>query len=110
LPRVGAGFPRILFFWGVAAGEQGNRESVDGVRRLSKNRSMPNPAIEIENLSKEYPYGFLNLKKRRSLEDLSMQVQTGEVFGFLGPNGAGKTTAIHLAMGFMRPTHGSGRL
>lgn len=33
-----------------------------------------------------------------------------EIFGFLGPNGAGKSTAIHLAMGFMRPTSGRGTM
>lgn len=37
-------------------------------------------------------------------------MEPGEIFGFLGPNGAGKTTAIHIAMGFMRATRGSGRM
>ena len=55
---------------------------------------MSTPAIEIDGLSKEYPFGFLNLKKKRSLENLTLQVETGEVFGFLGPNGAGKSTTI----------------
>lgn len=43
-----------------------------------------------------------------ALEEFSLSVERGEIFGFLGPNGAGKTTAIHLAMGFMRVTRGSG--
>jgi ABC-2 type transport system ATP-binding protein len=71
---------------------------------------MPSPAIEIENLSKEYPFGFLNLKKKKSLENLSMQVQTGEVFGFLGPNGAGKSTTIKLLMRLIFPTSGTARI
>jgi ABC-2 type transport system ATP-binding protein len=71
---------------------------------------MPSPAIEIAHLSKEYPYGFLNLKKRRSLEDLTMQVQGGEVFGFLGPNGAGKSTTIKLLMRLIFPTSGTARI
>ena len=71
---------------------------------------MPRPAIEIENLSKEYPFGFLNLKKKKSLEGLSMQVQTGEVFGFLGPNGAGKSTTIKLLMRLIFPTSGTARI
>jgi len=71
---------------------------------------MPSPAIEIEHLSKEYPFGFLNLKKKRSLEDLSMQVQAGEVFGFLGPNGAGKSTTIKLLMRLIFPTSGTARI
>jgi ABC-2 type transport system ATP-binding protein len=71
---------------------------------------MPSPAIEIENLSKEYPFGFLNLKKKTSLEGLNMQVETGEVFGFIGPNGAGKSTTIKLLMGLIFPTAGSARI
>lgn len=71
---------------------------------------MPTPAIETENLSKEYPYGFLNLKKRMSLEDLTMRVEDGEVFGFLGPNGAGKSTTIKLLMRLIFPTKGTARI
>src|SRR5882762_8315035 len=71
---------------------------------------MPSPAIEIENLSKEYPFGFLNLKKKTSLEGLNMQVETGEVFGFIGPNGAGKSTTIKLLMRLIFPTAGSARI
>ena len=71
---------------------------------------MTAPAIETENLTKEYPHGFLNLKKRKSLEGLNMQVETGEVFGFIGPNGAGKTTAIKLLMRLTFPTAGKARI
>jgi ABC-2 type transport system ATP-binding protein len=71
---------------------------------------MATPAIEIEHLSKEYPYGFLNLKKKKSLEDLSMRVETGEVFGFLGPNGAGKSTTIKLLMRLIFPDGGTARI
>jgi ABC-2 type transport system ATP-binding protein len=67
-------------------------------------------AIEIENLSKEYPHGFLHLKKRTSLHGLSMQVESGEVFGFLGPNGAGKSTTIKLLMRLIFPTTGTARI
>jgi ABC-2 type transport system ATP-binding protein len=71
---------------------------------------MPVPAIETENLSKEYPHGFLHLKKKASLEGLTMQVEDGEVFGLLGPNGAGKSTTIKLLMGIVFPTAGSARM
>jgi ABC-2 type transport system ATP-binding protein len=67
-------------------------------------------AIEIENLTKEYPFGFLNLKKKTSLEGLTMQVTDGEVFGFLGPNGAGKSTTIKLLMRLIFPTAGTARI
>src|ERR1700676_2729549 len=71
---------------------------------------MATAAIEIENLSKEYPHGFLHLKKRTSLQGLSMQVESGEVFGFLGPNGAGKSTTIKLLMRLIFPTSGTARI
>jgi ABC-2 type transport system ATP-binding protein len=66
-------------------------------------------ALEFENLAKEYR-SFASRRRLRALDDFTLQVETGEIFGFLGPNGAGKSTAIHLAMGFMRPTSGSGRM
>src|ERR1700732_1873718 len=71
---------------------------------------MAEAAIQAENLTKDYPYGFLHLKKKRSLESLTMQVQQGEVFGFLGPNGAGKSTTIKLLMRLIFPTAGSARI
>src|SRR6201998_397251 len=71
---------------------------------------MTAPAIETQNLSKEYPYGFLHLKRKTSLENLTMQVEDGEVFGLLGPNGAGKSTTIKLLMGIIFPTAGSARI
>jgi ABC-2 type transport system ATP-binding protein len=71
---------------------------------------MTEPAIATQNLSKEYPYGFLHLKKKTSLQGLTMQVEDGEVFGFLGPNGAGKSTTIKLLMGIIFPTAGSAQI
>src|ERR1700685_3816789 len=71
---------------------------------------MPEAAIQVENLTKDYPFGFLHLKKKRSLEGLTMQVEDGEVFGFLGPNGAGKSTTIKLLAGLIFPTMGTARI
>ena len=71
---------------------------------------MPGAAIEIDNLTKDYPYGFLHLKNKRSLEGLTMQVESGEVFGFLGPNGAGKSTTIKLLVGLIFPEAGTARI
>ncbi|HXY09802.1 MAG TPA: ABC transporter ATP-binding protein [Terriglobales bacterium] len=65
-------------------------------------------ALEFDHVTKEYRSLFG--RRFRALDSFSLQVYPTEIFGFLGPNGAGKTTAIHLAMGFMRPTSGSGRL
>ncbi len=65
--------------------------------------------LDFQHLSKDYRVG-LRRRRIRALQEFSLSVRAGEVFGFLGPNGAGKTTAIHLAMGFMRPSSGGGRI
>lgn len=83
---------------------------IDRGTPFAKNKSMTTPAIETENLTKEYPCGFLNLKKKASLEKLNMQVESGEIFGFIGPNGAGKSTTIKLLMRLIFPTAGSARI
>jgi len=67
------------------------------------------PVLEFDGITKEYRSVF-PARTVRALENFSLTVQQGEIFGFLGPNGAGKSTAIHLAMGFMRPTAGKGRM
>lgn len=66
-------------------------------------------ALEFEAVTKEY-HSWPRKKSVRALQQFSLSVHRGEIFGFLGPNGAGKSTAIHLAMGFMRPTSGIGRM
>lgn len=60
-------------------------------------------AIKTDNLSREF--GLIH-----ALEDLSIQVPAGSVFGFLGPNGAGKTTTIRLLLGLLEPTRGSAQV
>jgi ABC-2 type transport system ATP-binding protein len=71
---------------------------------------MPAPAIEISQLTMDYPLGFFRRRSRRSLDHLSLQVQEGEIFGFLGPNGAGKTTTLKLLMGLIFPTDGTAKI
>ena len=63
--------------------------------------------LEFQGITKEYRSSF-GRRRVRALDDFSLSVERGEILGFLGPNGAGKTTAIHLAMGFMRPSEGAG--
>ncbi len=48
--------------------------------------------------------------EHRGVEDLDLEVQQGEVFGYLGPNGAGKTTTIRMLLDLIRPTGGSASL
>ncbi|MFN2441250.1 MAG: ABC transporter ATP-binding protein [Thermoanaerobaculia bacterium] len=47
---------------------------------------------------------------RTIVEDVSLAIRAGEIFGFLGPNGAGKTTTIRMLVGLIRPTEGNVRL
>ena len=71
---------------------------------------MAGPAIEIEQLTKDYLIGFWRKRPRRALDGLTLRVQEGEVFGFLGPNGAGKTTALKLLTGLIFPTSGTAHI
>lgn len=61
------------------------------------------PPVELLRLTKRYG-------RARGVADVSLQVETSEVFGLLGPAGAGKTTLIHLLAGLIRPTAGSSRI
>jgi ABC-2 type transport system ATP-binding protein len=61
------------------------------------------PIIETSGLTKWYG-------RRRGIEDVTLSVPAGEIFGFLGPNGAGKTTTIRCLLGFVRPQRGRSRL
>ena len=58
--------------------------------------------IDVEGLTKRYG-------ERTVVDNLSMQVQRGEINGFLGPNGSGKTTSIRMMCGLLTPDGGSGR-
>lgn len=69
-----------------------------------------NYIVEIENLTKDYEVGFWKKKKVRALDELNLQVESGQIFGFLGGNGAGKTTTIKILMGLLFPSSGSARI
>jgi ABC-2 type transport system ATP-binding protein len=55
--------------------------------------------ISTDSLTKQYG-------SFKALDDCSLTVERGEVFGLLGPNGAGKTTLLRLLLGYLRPTRG----
>ena len=63
-------------------------------------------ALKITNLSKVYKTGFIP-KKVIALENISLEVDQGEIFGLLGPNGAGKTTTIKSILSLVRPNSGT---
>ncbi len=58
-------------------------------------------AIQTRNLSRTFDEVV-------AVDDLDLEVHTGEVYGFLGPNGAGKSTTINMLLGFVPPSDGSG--
>ncbi len=68
------------------------------------------PVLEIANLTKDYEVGFFRKRKVRALDDLSLSVDGGQIFGFLGANGAGKTTTLKLLMRLIFPTSGSAKI
>jgi len=57
--------------------------------------------IELTHVSKSYNRGRV-----KAVDDLTLTVKPGEIFGFLGPNGAGKTTTIKMIVGLLRPDSG----
>src|SRR5260370_26893270 len=63
-------------------------------------------ALATHELTKDYAVGFWRKRPYRALDHLTLEVGTGEVFGFLGPNGAGKTTTLKLLMQLVYPTGG----
>lgn len=61
------------------------------------------PVLYAENLAKSY-------KSRKVVEDVSLQVNSGEIVGLLGPNGAGKTTTFYMVVGLVRHDLGKIRI
>lgn len=55
--------------------------------------------LKIENINKVY-------SKKKVVDDISFEVNQGEVVGLLGPNGAGKTTSFYIAVGLVKPDNG----
>ena len=64
---------------------------------------MSPPLIEVRNLTKRFG-DFV------AVDNISFEIQEGEILGLLGPNGAGKTTTIHMLLGLITPTAGSIRI
>ena len=56
--------------------------------------------IEIKNVSKKYK------KNKKVIDNLNLQINNGEIFGFLGPNGAGKTTTLKMITGILEIDEG----
>jgi ABC-2 type transport system ATP-binding protein len=62
--------------------------------------------LVINDLKKEYRFGWRGQQIIRAVDGLSLKIEPGEIYGFLGPNGAGKSTTLKTIMGFLTPTSG----
>ena len=71
--------------------------------------SLDVPAIELRGLVKDFSVGLRGMKLR-AVDDLSLRVPAGQVFGLLGPNGSGKSTTIKIILGLLEPTAGGCRV
>ena len=72
---------------------------------------MPEPlALVTSGLTKSYRTGHIIQGRRPALEDLDLEVRTGEIFGYVGPNGSGKTTTLKLLTGLLKPDRGDARV
>jgi len=69
-----------------------------GAPEMDNNKPL---AINVKNLKKSF-------NGKPAVNDVSLSVRTGEIFGFLGPNGSGKTTTIRMLCGLLTPDSGSG--
>ncbi|KYC44969.1 MAG: Trehalose/maltose import ATP-binding protein MalK [Candidatus Methanofastidiosum methylothiophilum] len=58
-------------------------------------------AVEVKNLTKEF------VKGKKAVDNISFDINKGEILGFIGPNGAGKSTTIKMLSGILTPTEGS---
>lgn len=66
--------------------------------------------IELQKVSKVYKLGFFMNRRVAALRDLSLRVESGQVYGLLGPNGAGKSTTIKVLLNLVQATAGEARL
>ena len=67
---------------------------------------MSTPAISIQHLTKVFPIPFRR-EKVHAVQDLTLTVEAGHVYGLLGPNGSGKSTTMKIVLGLVAPTSGS---
>ena len=66
--------------------------------------------IKTQGLTKKFKIGKKEETELVAVDNLTLEVERGEVFGFLGPNGAGKTTTVRMLTGLIRPTSGSAQV
>ncbi len=65
------------------------------------------PAVSISHLVKEFRLGVFRRQVVRAVNDVSIQIAPGEVYGLIGPNGSGKSTTMKCLLGLLNPTSGT---
>ena len=78
----------------------------DSSRQISTESDL---AISVEGLTKVFPVPFRK-KSILAVQNLDLQVETGEVYGLLGPNGSGKSTTLKIILGLVSPTRGQTKI
>ena len=68
---------------------------------------MSNCAVEVKNMTKVFSKGLKKSDYVVAVDNLSFEIETGEVYGLIGPNGSGKSTTMKVALGLMAPSTGS---
>jgi len=71
---------------------------------------MSDLALLTTGLTKSYRTGHVIQGRRPALQDLDLEVRSGEIFGYVGPNGSGKTTTLKLLVGLLKPDRGEARV
>lgn len=66
--------------------------------------------IKTQNISKTFRIGKKGQTELQAVQNLNLEVDKGEVFGFLGPNGAGKTTTVRMLTALIRPSSGQAQI
>ena len=67
---------------------------------------MTNPAVAVHGLTKIFPVPFHPTRRVVAVKELSLRIESGEVYGLLGPNGSGKSTTLKIILGLVSPTRG----
>jgi len=70
-------------------------------------QKMSSLAVDIRHLVKDFRVPLRGAKPFRAVDDVSLQIQAGEVYGLIGPNGSGKSTTMKALLGLVAPTSGS---
>jgi ABC-2 type transport system ATP-binding protein len=70
------------------------------------NSAEAHSAVAVEGLTKIFPVPFHPTRRVIAVNDLSLRIEPGEVYGLLGPNGSGKSTTLKIILGLVSPTRG----